>query len=71
MRWAAVLVIFLFLGLGCSEKQGDNTQSELSKRERDSILATSKLPGAKGVGKAMSAADSAAARAARLDSLTR
>ena len=43
----------------------------LTRREKDSIVAESGLPGAGGVRGAMTGADSAAARAARLDSLSR
>lgn len=40
----------------------------MTQRQRDSVLAQSRLPGASGVGKAMRAADSAKARQAQLDS---
>lgn len=40
----------------------------MSQREKDSILSVSGLPGAKVVGRALIASDSAAARAAAMDS---
>jgi hypothetical protein len=43
-------------------------KQELSQREKDSVFAGSKFPGAKAVGKALNTADSAAARQARIDS---
>ena len=71
MRWAVILTIPLFILVGCSEKQDKGkSRPRLSERQRDSTLAESKLPGAKAVGKAMTVADSASARAARLDSKT-
>ena len=49
---------------------GDDTddRANLTQREKDSILAGSQIPGARGVKKAMTSADSASARQARLDS---
>jgi hypothetical protein len=41
----------------------------LTQRQRDSILAQSRLPGARGVGAAMRAADSIAARVQRADEI--
>jgi hypothetical protein len=40
----------------------------LTTRQRDSAIGASSIPGASGVTKAMNAADSGAARAARIDS---
>jgi hypothetical protein len=42
-----------------------------SRRARDSAVAASRLPGAGGVGAALRASDSAAARAARAESIGR
>jgi hypothetical protein len=56
---AAAIVLFV----GCSAETGE--QRTLSKRERDSTLAASPLPGAGAVGKAMEISDSAAARSQR------
>lgn len=46
------------------------TTVPVALRERDSVLAGSKLPGARGVGGALRASDSAAARRAREDSIS-
>lgn len=43
----------------------------LTRRERDSIIGASRLPGAAGVRQAIRAGDSAAARNARLDAIGR
>jgi len=48
----------------CSDKSPEKT---LTKAQRDSVLSESDLPGAGVVGKAIEAADSAAARSDRLD----
>jgi hypothetical protein len=49
---------------GCTDKQ-EKQQSNLTRRERDSIIGESPLPGARGVRRALEAADSAAARQRR------
>jgi hypothetical protein len=40
---------------------------ELTQREKDSVFAGSRIPGARAVGKALRTADSATARQARID----
>ena len=52
-------------GGGSSDTPGDT----LTRRQRDSIIGESPLPGAQGVQGALRASDSAAARARRLDSI--
>lgn len=71
MRWCvAAAVLALALG-GCSKKSdADHGRGTVSERQRDSTLAKSVIPGASAVGKALAASDSAAARAARIDSST-
>ena len=70
MRAACVSFIACILLVGCSTADRESADT-LTRREKDSIVAESGLPGAGGVRGAMTGADSAAARAARLDSLTR
>jgi hypothetical protein len=60
--------IALLLVAACSQRSAEPKQAG-SQRERDSVLGTSTLPGARGVRGALGAADSAAARNARLDSV--
>jgi hypothetical protein len=60
-------VLTLVLG-ACTKDEPDQTKTELTQREKDSILANSTIPGAKAVKKTLSTADSAAARQARIDS---
>jgi hypothetical protein len=55
----------------CGQSAGD-TQSAadtLSRRQRDSIISTMPIPGARGVGRALDAQDAARARAEQLDSI--
>ena len=54
----------------CAKDEGD-VKRDLTRREKDSILGASQIPGARAVKKTLSAADSAAARQARLDSADR
>ena len=63
------IILLCLLAAACtsdSKQAGRPTQ-----RERDSVLGASKLPGAHGVRGALKAADSAAARNTRLDSVDR
>lgn len=66
----AILVVLAVFLTACggrgSKASGADT---LTQRQRDSILGASGLPGAQGVQKALQAADSAAVRGARLDSM--
>ena len=48
-----------------------NDRDTMTQRQKDSVLAQSQLPGARGVGMALSASDSAKARQAQLDSASR
>jgi hypothetical protein len=77
MRLTTNLALVLVLSLGllglfgsCSEKKSKSKRqpsSGLTESQRDSVIAASKLPGAKVVGRAMALSDSAKARAKRLD----
>ena len=67
-----LLIILIVLAFGnCSEKTSDNSSKKLTQQQRDSVLAESDLPGARVVGKAIAVSDSAAARADRLNELTK
>jgi hypothetical protein len=52
----------------CRSSETPDTGAELTKRQSDSAIGASGIPGARGITGAMNAADSAAARNARLDS---
>jgi hypothetical protein len=66
------LIIVLVLLAGCSDGKSANSadRDSLTERQRDSILAKSRIPGASGVGSAMRAADSASARIRATDSVS-
>jgi hypothetical protein len=49
-------------GTGEASKQPAINRDTLTQRQKDSILAGSRIPGASGVGKAMRAADTMSAR---------
>jgi hypothetical protein len=53
--------------VACAKDEAEKKQ-ELTQREKDSIFAQSRMPGARAVKKAMMTADSADARQARIDS---
>jgi hypothetical protein len=52
--------------VGCGRDETAQKQ-ELTQREKDSVFAGSRIPGARAVGKALRTADSATARQARID----
>lgn len=62
----ALLVAACGGGSSGGSRAGGDT---LTERQRDSMLSTSKIPGASGVGKAMNAADSASARVRAADTI--
>jgi hypothetical protein len=59
--------------VGCSSGDADPkaavNRDTLTQRQKDSILAQSKIPGARGVGTAMRVADSASARVQATDTV--
>ena len=67
MRRLSLLLIAL-AAASCAKPANDHSPP-LTERQRDSILATEPLPGASVVGRALAVSDSAARRAARMDSL--
>lgn len=64
----AVFCLTMILLTACEPKEIEPGK-EVTQRQRDSAVAASRLPGAQGVGRAIRVQDSAAARAARLDSI--
>lgn len=67
----AALAGSVLLLLGCSGGQSasDEAAERLTRRQKDSIIATLPIPGAKGVGKALDALEKSNIRAAEHDSL--
>jgi hypothetical protein len=65
-RQIAIGIVLSLTAFACTET--DQSRSTLTQRQKDSILAGSQIPGARAVKKTLTAADSAAARQARIDS---
>ncbi len=64
-----VISVCLLLA-GCGGQSGSSRAADtLTERQRDSMLAGSRIPGARGVGAALRAADSASARVRATDSV--
>lgn len=68
-RIAAVCTVVVLTA--CSSETGGNRRDTMTQRQRDSVLSKTALPGAAGVGKALTAADSVKARNAQIDSASR
>jgi hypothetical protein len=67
-----VCAMLLMLAAGCGGGSGeDSAERSLTQRERDSVLAESPIPGARGVKTILTVADSANARTERLNDLTK
>ena len=65
----AVCLLALVSALSCTKKPAANTsQDTLTRRQKDSAIGASAIPGAQGVRGAMKAADTAAAQNAVIDS---
>ena len=69
---ARELTIGLILLAACGGKPARSAADtdSLTERQRDSILAQSRIPGASGVGRAMKAADSTSARIRATDTIS-
>jgi hypothetical protein len=67
----ALGALSLLVLAACSNKpqQAANNRDTMTQRQKDSVLAQSSLPGAKGVGMALKVADSIRAKQAGLDSI--
>lgn len=71
MRLTILATTLLLMACGTGSGGANNAADTLTRRQRDSAIAESGLPGAQGIRGAMRAADTASARRARLDSLSR
>ncbi|HMJ19868.1 MAG TPA: hypothetical protein VK478_15895 [Gemmatimonadaceae bacterium] len=71
IRRIGLVIVALTIGITACGKDEPDARRDLTQREKDSILGASQIPGAKAVKRAMTSADSAAARQARLDSAER
>ena len=67
-----VLLALAIVLVACGEpKKLDEKKPDLTRREKDSIVGASVLPGAQGVRGAIAEQDSAKKRAAQLDSISK
>jgi hypothetical protein len=72
MKSLFFLIPLCFIIACGSDKSGDTVNRDtLTQRQKDSILANSKIPNARAVGRAMKAADSTSAGILRADSVAR
>jgi uncharacterized lipoprotein YmbA len=69
MRFVVAIAIVLLTA--CGTGKSEQSTDTLTQRQKDSILANSKLPNARAVGSAMRAADSVNVRVMRADTLAR
>jgi hypothetical protein len=66
-RHNGLILALLAAGVVACGTEETAKKQELTQREKDSVFAGSKIPGAKAVGKALRTSDSVAARQARID----
>ncbi len=72
MKLFLAALSLLVIACGSSDKSGQTVSRDtLTERQKDSILANSKIPNARAVGSAMKAADSTSAGIQRADSVAR
>lgn len=71
LGFAAAFAIVLIMSCAKDSDSPPPPRTAEQQRAVDSTIGASKLPGAKGIQGALKVADSAAARAARLDSLSK
>jgi len=69
MRWGAVLLCAVLAACAKPAESRQGAGDTLTRRQRDSVLGASRLPGAPGIRGALRAQDSAAAENARADSI--
>jgi len=70
MKRTVIALLVVGTLAGCTDrKKASETKPPPTRRERDSMIGESRLPGAQGVRGALRAADSAAARQQRIDAI--
>ena len=71
MRYFIIVFCSIVLLAGCGNGESGDMKKELTRQQKDSVLSESILPGASVVGSAITVSDSAAARAKRLDEMSK
>jgi hypothetical protein len=69
MRYAAIVMCVILAACAKADRSGAAGRDTLTRRQRDSVLGASRLPGAQGIRGALRAQDTAAAQNARADSI--
>lgn len=71
MKRALVVAAAMLGAWACGQSAGEaaNDADTLTRRQKDSIIATLPIPGSRGVGRALDAQDASRERAAALDSI--
>jgi hypothetical protein len=69
--FVSTMVLLVIIACGSNESNETVNRDTLTQRQKDSILANSKIPNARAVGRAMRAADSTSAGIRRADSVAR
>jgi len=69
MRYAAIVMCVVLAACAKADRSGAAGRDTLTRRQRDSVLGASRLPGAQGIRGALRAQDTAAAQNARADSI--
>ena len=67
--YAALTAVALLAACAEAPKTAANNRDTMTKRQKDSVLSATGIPGASNISKAQRAADSAAARNRSLDSI--
>ena len=70
-RWIVAAAMLTVAACGQSAGEAETSADTLTRREKDSIVSTMPIPGARGVGRALEASDRATERNNILDSLSR
>ena len=69
MRAFSVVVVLSLVGACAEEPKHTINRDTMTQRQKDSVLGTTKIPGASNIPKAQRAADSLNARARALDTI--
>lgn len=69
MRYAAVVLCAVAVACAKGDRTAATARDTLTTRQRDSVLGASRIPGARGIQRAMRAADTVSAQTARTDSI--